>query len=80
MPRHWIAGAGLHGYLFNTCNSYDSYSDAVESIADLHDLGRHRHAELRRNRGIELNLRRDGNEYIEITPCNCSTPEVHNDD
>ena len=71
MPRHWIAGAGLHGYLFNTCQSYRTYADAVESMADLHELGRHRRAELRRNRG---------NEYIEITPCDCDTPEVHNDD
>ena len=39
-----------------------------------------RTADLRRDGYLELNLHRDGNEYAEITECECDAPEQHNDD
>ena len=71
--------AGLHGYLPQMCEVYDDHERAVEGLAQIHDLGKRRTAELRRNDYLELNLRRDGNEYCEIEECNCETPEIHSD-
>ena len=76
---HYIGMAGLHGYLPNCCETYDTYDDAVEGMADMHDLGVRRTRELRRDGYLELNLDRDGNEYIEITECDCEDPESHSD-
>lgn len=72
---HYIGMAGLHGCLPQTCNSYETYQDAVDSLASLHELGRARHQELERDGYLELNL----NEYCEITECDCDTPNDHND-
>ena len=77
--KHFIGMAGLHGYLPQTCSSYDTYADAVDSMADTHELGKNRRSQLKRDGYLELNLHRDGNEYIEITECECDTPEDHND-
>ena len=71
MSTHYIAMAGLHGYMPQYCASCETYADAVETLAEVHDLGRRRR--------LELNLRRDGNEYCEITECDCDNPDVHND-
>lgn len=76
---HYIAMAGLHGCLPQTSESYDNYDDAVESMASLHELGRNRTRQLKKDGYIELNLHRDGNEYAEIVECDCNDPESHND-
>ena len=76
---HYVGMAGLHGCLPNYCNSYDSYQDAVEDLASLHELGKGRKGQLKKNGYLELNLHRDGNEYCEIEECNCEDPECHND-
>ena len=36
--EHYIAMAGLHGCLPASCHAHDEYEDAVESLADLHEL------------------------------------------
>ncbi len=77
--RHYIAMAGLHGYLPNYCASHETYDDAVEDLATTHDLGQRRRRELKREGYLELNLKRDGNEYAEISECDCSDPACHND-
>ena len=79
MKKHWIGMAGIHGYLPATCDVYESPKQAADSLADLHDLGKRRRAELRRDFYIELNIHRDGNEYAEITECNCDNPNEHSD-
>ena len=79
MSKHFIAMAGLHGYLPQSCEVYDTYEDAVESLASLHELGKNRTRQLRKEGNLELNLHRDGNEYCEIEECECSTPEIHSD-
>lgn len=77
--KHYIAMAGLHGCLPQFCTSCETYQDAVETLADLHEIGRTRKATLKRTGYLELNIGRDGNEYCEITTCTCSDPSVHDD-
>ena len=79
MTKHYIGQAGLHGCMPNYSDVFETYEDAVESLAQVHELGRNRKRELKRNGYIELNLRRDGNEYAEVTECECDEPEVHSD-
>ena len=76
---HFIGMAGLHGCMPNYGASFDTYEDAVESLASLHELGKNRTRELKRHGYLELNLKRDGNAYCEIVECNCSEPDSHNE-
>ena len=77
MATHFIATAGLHSYLPNFCTTCDTYTDAVEVLADLHGFGRGRLRKLKRDGYIKLNLHYDRNEYCEIVECNCPNPECH---
>ena len=77
--KHFIGMAGLHGYLPQYCSVYDDYESAFEDLASLHEIGINRRANLKRDGYLELNLKRDGNEYCEITDCDCDTPEIHSD-
>jgi len=77
--KHYIGMAGIHGCIPATCDSYESYDSAVESLASLHELGRGRRQALKRDGYLELNMQRDGNEYAEISECECSDPGVHSD-
>ncbi len=76
---HFIAMAGLHGCLPQSCECYDTYATAVDSLVSLHELGRKRARILNRDGYLELNLGRDGNEYCEIEECSCDSPEDHSD-
>ncbi len=76
---HYIAMAGLHGCLPNCCEVYEDYESAVDSMASLHELGKNRKRELKRNGYLELNIHRDGNEYVEIETCDCGNPEEHSE-
>jgi hypothetical protein len=79
VSTHWIGMAGLHGCLPQTCDVYESVKDAADSLAQIHDLGKKRTAQLGRDLYIELNIRRDGNEYAEIVRCDCDSPNNHSD-
>lgn len=76
---HYIAMAGLHGCIPASCEAYPTLDEAVDDLTSLHELGRNRKRELKRNLCLELNLQRDGNEYCEIEECNCDEPEIHCD-
>ena len=52
---------------------------AVDYLAETHELGKRRRRQLKRDHYLELDLHRDGNEYCEIQECDCDTPEVHCD-
>lgn len=78
-PQHYIAMAGLHGCMPNYQAVLNSYNDAVNSLSDVHELGRRRRQELKRDGYLELNLHRDGNEYCEIVACDCDDPDSHSD-
>ncbi len=67
--KHYHAMAGLHGCMPNTSEVFEDYNSAVDSLADLHELGRNRSRELRRDGYLELSLERDGNEYAEVNEC-----------
>ena len=76
---HWIGMAGLHGCILSTCNSYETANDAADALADLHEIGKNRRAKLKRDRYLELNPVRDGNEYCKIVSCDCDNPDQHKD-
>ena len=67
--KHYHALAGLHGYLPNMNEPCDNYEDAVECLVQVHELGEKRAAKLMKYGYIELNLKRDGNEYAEVSEC-----------
>jgi hypothetical protein len=86
MSTHYIAMAGLHGYLPQCCDSFPTLDQAVDYLAQVHELGRTRIKRLRDERYLELNfrpdspiLKDDGNEYCEIVECDCDEPETHFD-
>ena len=77
---HFIAMAGLHGCLPNFCASVDTLQEAVDCLADVHELGKARKADLKRSLYLEMKIKRDGNEYCEIVQCDCEHPEDHGQD
>jgi hypothetical protein len=87
MPKHYIAMAGLHGYLPNVCEAFCTQTDAVDYLASIHELGVRRRRKLAKNNYLELNMHgshrppvpADGNEYCEIQECECDDPVVHCD-
>ena len=69
MP-HYHYGAGLHGYLYQDGpHTAERYEDAVESLVSAYELGKRRTKQLTEDGYLELSLKRDGNEYCEITEC-----------
>lgn len=76
---HYIAMAGLHGYLPNYCAAHESYASAVDDLARLHELSKSQTLQLSNHGSLELNLPRDGNEYCEVTECYCPGLEAHDD-
>lgn len=78
---HYIALAGLHGCMPNYCEAFDTESDAIHALLDLHELSsRSVYAmELRHNGYTELRLHKHGNEYAEVTFCDCDDPDQHSD-
>lgn len=78
MARHYVYGASLHGYLYQDGpHLADTYQEAVEALAETYQLGARRRSALKRDGYLELNLRRDGNEYCEIDSCDCADPSCH---
>lgn len=66
---HYHAMNGEHGCLPDSCDTCDTYDDAVSILTDRFELGRRRKADLRRSGYLELNPRRDGASYCEIVAC-----------
>ncbi len=78
---HYIYGSGEHGCLYdNGPFASDTLQGAVDSLAETFELGRTRKAALKRDHYLELNPRRDGASYCEITECTCKRPWGHNED
>lgn len=78
--RHWVGMNGSSGCLPDSCNSYPTKRDAAEGVA----------ATFPEVRGVKTALLRDGfyafgapdragADYASIEPCNCATPDCHND-
>lgn len=77
--KHYIGMAGLHGYIPQTCDVYETIGDAAQSLGDLHELSKNKIRLLCRDMYIELDLHKHGNEYCEIVECECDDPNVHSD-
>ena len=70
MHYHYHAIAGLPGYMPNYNSLHDCYNSAVDDLAYLHKLGKKRTKELRKYGYLDLNRRRDGNDYCQVIECN----------
>jgi len=81
MKTHFIAMAGLRGYLPNYCEVFPSGQAALESLIDLHELETdwNRRAELTSDWFVDLDIHEHGNEYAEIVECNCPNPQEHSE-
>ena len=75
MAKHWIGMAGLRGFMPNLCGAYETKRGAAEALADTHE--RRIKTALIRHGFVELDLKRDGNEYAEIVACSCDRPQDH---
>lgn len=77
--RHWIAGNGSIGCLYDNCEVFRTKKDAIEYLADFvfDDI-----------RGIKTALRKyeifyfsdysgAGADYCEISPCECDDMNIH---
>ena len=78
--KHWIAGNGSIGCLYDNFQSFDTKRDAIESLVDL----------FYEFRGVKTNLQKyhihyfdnsanAGADYCEIVECYCDNPDIHND-
>jgi hypothetical protein len=76
--RHFIAMSGSHGCIPDYCDVFPEYQAAVDSLADMFELGRTRKARLLADRTLELSSE-DGAEYCEIQTCDCDNPGTHSD-
>lgn len=76
---HYIAMGGVHGCLPSHCEVYETWQEAVTALVDQYELGKKRARVLARDKALELNNKRDGNEYVEIVECDCGMPMVHSD-
>lgn len=77
--KHWVGMAGLHGCLPNFCDVFQTRGAAAQCLGQIHELSGRAIAKLRRDQYFELDLYEHGNEYCEITECNCNDPGVHSD-
>lgn len=79
MPKHYVAMAGLHGYMPNCCTSCETKGQAAEYLGQIHELSANKIRLLRRDMYLELDLATHGNEYCEIQECDCADADCHND-
>lgn len=73
---HYHALAGLHGCMPTVNDVCETYEQAVDSLAETHELSIRKTRELKRDGYLKLNLHKHGNEYCEITECeeeDCTT-------
>ncbi len=76
---HYILMGGLHGCLPQHCTTHDTLADAVEEAVHRYELSKRRQRFLCEDRYLDLNLKYEGNEYLEIEQCDCANPEQHDD-
>ena len=81
MTTHYIYGSGEHGRPYDNGPFYaETRDDAIADLVWRLQLSPRRRAMLRRDLYLDLNPRRDGAAYCEITECDCTAPEDHVED
>lgn len=77
--KHFIAGSGKHGCLYDNVTVHDTLQDAVLALGELFSLGRTRRGHLMRDRYLEFKESGAvGADYCDITECSCANRESHN--
>lgn len=79
MGKHYIAMAGLHGYMPMVSEVTATRGQAAELLGGIHELSKNKIKQLRRDYYLELDLSIHGNEYCEIIECDCNEEEMHSD-
>jgi len=77
--QHFIVMGGMHGCIPSHCAVYETIEQAVDAMAAMYDLDPQEQHDFMRTEYMDLDPDEDGNEYIEIQVCSCSTPEIHQD-
>lgn len=85
--KHWIAGSGTHGCLFDHCEVYPTKAGAIADLAQLFDDVRGVASDLRKYNYCELADKRtydgqpgnSGADYCEVSSCDCDDPACHSD-
>jgi hypothetical protein len=77
--KHYVVMSGIRGCTPQACEVYATVSEAVEAMAELHELGPDQVDELARTYCVDLTPDQ-GAEYAEVVPCACVTPWVHSDE
>lgn len=80
MTRHFIAMSGTYGCIPDNIHVFEKRLDAVKYIIDIFELPRYgsKAEDLRKTGYVELG-HDFGADYAEIEECNCSHPEIHDD-
>lgn len=71
MSKHFVGMAGLHGYLPSYLTVGETRTSVAEDLAQIHELSDYKMRQLRKDWYLELDLNKDGNEYCEISECDC---------
>lgn len=81
MKSHFIAMAGMRGYMPNWIDVYPSKESAIDSILWLHEIeDSTEHKQELIEYGItDLDIHEHGNEYAEVIECNCPDPQEHSE-
>ena len=79
MKKHYVAMAGLRGYLPIYCEVFPNKEDARDSLEMIHELEGRELNELDKWNFVDLDLDTHGNEYAEIIECDCDNPQVHSE-
>lgn len=79
--KHYIGLAGLHGYMPNYHTVGETRGSVADDLGSLHELSQRQIKMMRSDQYFELDLHIHGNEYCEITECDCGGAiESHADD
>lgn len=74
--RHWIAGSGMYGCLYDCCTTHTSVSEAADELVERLELGRGKRALLREAQYADLPAT-TGADYCEIVECDCADVTQH---
>lgn len=78
--KHYVYGSGEHGCLYdNGPHLAASAQDAAESLAFTFEKSEAWAKRLAHELYVELDPRKDGASYAEISECSCSDPSEHCD-
>ena len=84
MPKHWIAGSGEYGCLYDNVAVLPTKDAAIDYLCDIFYVKAGRGEVQENATNMRANLQKynyadltHGAQYCEITPCTCADPANH---